>query len=133
MDQQPDVSGRWFLLKSFLSERFGYDCFTRLDELWHKGGFDVTCQGTVPAAAVAFFESSDFEDAVRNAVSLGGDADTLACIAGALAEAYYGGVPVELQRQVMRRLDRALRSEVVAFVREYGVPLGTDEDFDKAL
>ena len=76
-----------------LESEFGYDCRTPLKTLQQRGDFDVTCQGTVPAAAVAFRESADFEDAVRNAVSMGGDADTLACITGALAEAYYGGVP----------------------------------------
>ncbi len=95
-------------------------------ELRRRGGFDVTCQGTVPAAAAAFLESRDFEDAVRNAVSLGGDADTLACIAGAMAEAFYGGVPADIQQEVVRRLDDALRTEIFAFARIYRVPLAVD-------
>ena len=57
----------------------------------------------MPAAAVALLAANDFEDAIRNAISLGGDADTLACIAGALAEALYGSVPVPIQREVMTR------------------------------
>jgi ADP-ribosylglycohydrolase len=60
----------------------------------------LTCQGTVPQALVAFFESTSFEDAIRNAISLGGDADTLACITGGVAEAYYGEVPKELAEPV---------------------------------
>jgi ADP-ribosylglycohydrolase len=80
-------------------------------------------KGAQAAAAIAFLESSDFEDAVRNAISLGGDADTLACIAGALAEAFYGGTPDDIQRQIMRRLDEPLRAETLAFARAYGVPL----------
>ena len=86
-------------IATLLSDRFGYDCTVGLSALRRRGGFDVTCQGTVPAAAVAFLQSTDFEDAVRNAVSFGGDADTLACIAGAMAEAHYGGVPAEIQAE----------------------------------
>jgi ADP-ribosylglycohydrolase len=113
-------------IATLLSDRFGYDCSVGLTVLRRRSGFDVTCQGTVPAAAAAFLESTDYEDAVRNAVSLGGDADTLACIAGAMAEAHYGGVPAEIQTQVLPRLDAALRAEVVAFAREYGVPIADD-------
>lgn len=105
-----------------LCERFGYDCTLGLDAWRRRGGFDVSCQGTVPAAAAAFLESADFEDAIRNAVSLGGDTDTLACIAGALAEAHYGGVPPAIRTEVLCRLDDPLRSEVAEFVRTYGVP-----------
>ena len=113
-------------IAALLSDRFGYDCTMDLSGLQRRGGFDVTCQGTVPAAAVAFLQSTDFEDAVRNAVSLGGDADTLACIAGAMAEAHYGGVPAEIRAEVLGRLDNALRAEVMAFARDYGVPLTDD-------
>lgn len=110
-------------IRRLLTERFGYDCSATLDELRRHAGFDVTCQGTVPAAAIAFLASSDFEDAIRNAVSLGGDADTLACIAGAMAESVYGGTPDSIQRESLRRLDEPLRAEVLAFARKYGVPL----------
>ena len=77
-------------------------------------------------AAGAFLHSTDFEDAVRNAVSFGGDADTIACIAGAIAEAYYGGVPDWIQIEVLGRLDGVLRAEAEAFAWEYGVPLACD-------
>ena len=77
-------------IAALLADRFGYDCGIPLSAFRRRGGFDVTCQGTVPAAAAAFLESTGFEDALRNAVSLGGDTDTLACIAGAVAEAYPG-------------------------------------------
>jgi ADP-ribosylglycohydrolase len=110
-------------IAALLSDRFGYDCTMGLNALQHRGGFDVTCQGTVPAAAVAFLQSTDFEDAVRNAVSFGGDTDTLACIAGAMAEAHYGRVPSEIQAEVLRRLDDALRAEVWFFAKQYGVPV----------
>lgn len=110
-------------LAALLAQRFGYDCSMRLEALQARGGFDVSCQGTVPAAAVAFLQSTGYEDAVRNAVSFGGDADTLACIAGALAEAHYGGVPDAIQEEAFGRLDAALRAEVAAFAGRYGLPL----------
>jgi ADP-ribosylglycohydrolase len=113
-------------IAALLSDRFGYDCSMGLSALQRRGGFDVTCQGTVPAAAVAFLHSTDFEDAVRNAVSFGGDADTLACIAGAMAEAHYGGVPAQIQVEVLGRLDGALRAEVMAFASQYGIPMAGD-------
>lgn len=110
-------------IAALLSDQFGYDCSAGLNALRCRSEFDVTCRGTVPAASVAFFESADFEDAVRNAVSLGGDADTLACIAGAMAEAFYGEVPAAIQREVLGRLDAKLYSEVLAFAQSYGVSL----------
>ncbi len=72
-------------------ESFGYDLSLSLDRIRPQYEYDITCQGTVPQAVTAFLESEDFEDAVRNAISLGGDADTLACITGGVAEAFYLG------------------------------------------
>jgi ADP-ribosylglycohydrolase len=110
-------------IAALLSDRFGYDCTADLRVFQQHGGFDVTCQGTLPAAAAAFLHSTDFEDAVRNAVSFGGDADTLACIAGAMAEAHYRGVPNRIQAEVFARLDKPLRDEVITFAQLYGIPL----------
>jgi ADP-ribosylglycohydrolase len=109
-------------IRDFLESTFGYDCSSSLEDVRTRSEFDVTCQGTVPAAAVAFLAADDFEDAVRNAVSLGGDADTLACIAGALAEAFFGGVPALIQQEVTSRLDSTIRSVVQSFARRYCVP-----------
>jgi len=119
-------------IAELLSHRFGYDCDLDWTALQCRGGFDITCQGTVPAAAAAFFRSTDFEDAVRNAVSLGGDADTLACIAGAMAEAHYGSVPDTIQVEAMARLDPALRTEVCTFAQRYGVPITTAQGSEGA-
>jgi ADP-ribosylglycohydrolase len=113
-------------IREFLCDSLEYDCSPTLDELRSRASFDVTCQGTVPSAAVAFFESADFEDSLRNAVSLGGDADTLACITGAIAEAFYGETPADIQREVIRRLDVPLRRELFDFARVYGVPVRPD-------
>lgn len=90
-----------------------------LAEVRARNLWDVTCQGSVPQAIAAFLHSNDFEDAVRKAVSLGGDSDTIACIAGGIAEAFYGEVPPEIAREVLDRLDDDLRGVVDAFGRRF--------------
>jgi len=97
-----------------LVERFGYDLEFTLDQIRPTYRFNETCQQTVPQALVAFLESTGYEDAIRNAISLGGDADTLACITGGVAEAYYG-MPQDLSRQCVDRLDDRLRAVVRRF------------------
>ncbi|HEX4607300.1 MAG TPA: ADP-ribosylglycohydrolase family protein, partial [Urbifossiella sp.] len=77
-------------LRDEVERRFHYDLSFTLDDIRPTYAFDSSCAGTVPPAVMAFLESSDFESAVRLAVSLGGDCDTLACIAGAIAGAFYG-------------------------------------------
>ncbi|MCX6572415.1 MAG: ADP-ribosylglycohydrolase family protein [Candidatus Aminicenantes bacterium] len=88
------------LIRHEISTRFGYDLDRTVDEIRPGYSFDESCQKTVPEAVVAFLDSSSYEDAVRNAVSLGGDSDTLACITGGIAEAFYGPVPPEILKKV---------------------------------
>jgi ADP-ribosylglycohydrolase len=107
-------------IRSFIEERFDYFLDETLAQIRPTYCFDVSCQGSVPQSILAFLESTDYEDAVRNAISLGGDADTMACIAGGIAEAYYGGVPEEIRVQTMARLDDRLREVVMKFVDRYG-------------
>ncbi|MHB1398808.1 MAG: ADP-ribosylglycohydrolase family protein [Trichloromonadaceae bacterium] len=95
-------------IRQYVSGTFGYDLSRTLAQIRPDYRFDVSCQGTVPPALTAFLESSDFEDAIRNAVSLGGDSDTLACITGSVAEAFYGGVPEPIRVEVWARLDQRL-------------------------
>ena len=104
-------------IRSYLEQTFGYKLDERLDDIRPFYGFDVTCQGTVPAAMIAFLESEDFEDAIRNAISLGGDSDTLACIAGGVAHAYYREVPAFILEEVLSRLDHPLREITEEFRR----------------
>ena len=107
-------------IRAEITERFGYDLSRALADIRPEYRFDVSCQGTVPPALVAFLESDSFEDAVRNAVSLGGDADTLACIAGGIAEAYYGPVPPPIRAKVRETLPDELWRITERFVRTYG-------------
>lgn len=77
-------------IKNYIEQAFSYDLSRSCDEIRPHYSFDESCQGTVPEAIIAFLESVDFESAIRLAVSLGGDSDTLACITGGIAEAFYG-------------------------------------------
>ena len=106
-------------IRRLLESRFGYDLSTPLDEIRPTYGFDETCQGTVPPALRAFLESTSFEDAIRNAISLGGDADTLACIAGGVAEAYYG-IPADIALTVRQLLDARLAEVLDRFRSRFG-------------
>jgi ADP-ribosylglycohydrolase len=111
-------------IKDSVEQMFGYDLSPTLDELRPGYEFDESCQGTVPAALIAFLESHDYQDAVRKAISLGGDADTLACITGAVAEAHYGGVPTEIAGSAMAVLDDRLRNTVLEFCERYKIRTG---------
>lgn len=102
-------------IKSYVEKQFGYDLSSNVDSIRPNYGFEVSCQASVPQAIIAFLESSNFEDAVRNAVSLGGDSDTQACIAGGIAEAFYGGVPVEIKKETLERLDVSQRETYETF------------------
>lgn len=110
-------------IRSHVEREFAYQLDERLDDIRHVYRFDVSCQGSVPQSIIAFLESEDWEDSVRNAVSLGGDADTMAAIAGSIAEAFYGGVPEAIAAEVMGRLDDPLKRIVHAF-RDRITPAG---------
>ena len=114
-------------IKDSLERMFGYDLSQRLDDLRPTYRFDESCQGTVPPALIAFLESSDYEDAVRKAISLGGDADTLACITGTVAEAYYGGVLAHIATRTLAALDDRLRGVVLQFGERFGISFGANE------
>ena len=102
-------------IAAYVTETFGYDLTRDIDNIREKYSFNETCQGTVPEAILAFLASTDFEDAIRNAISLGGDADTLACITGGIAEAFYGGVPKHISDRTLALLDAPLRHVFESF------------------
>ncbi|HET6445190.1 MAG TPA: ADP-ribosylglycohydrolase family protein [candidate division Zixibacteria bacterium] len=91
-------------IKKEMVDRFGYDLNRSLGDIRPTYQFDVSCQGSVPESIIAFLESESIEDAIRKAISLGGDSDTMASIAGGIAEAYYGPLPAPLASDVRRRL-----------------------------
>ncbi|MTJ49761.1 ADP-ribosylglycohydrolase family protein [Dolichospermum sp. UHCC 0259] len=95
-------------IKSYIQNSFGYDLKPTLSEIRPTYEFNDSCPGSVPQAIIAFLESTDFEDAIRNAISIGGDSDTIACITGSIAEAFYGGVPQEIAEWALSKLDEQL-------------------------
>jgi ADP-ribosylglycohydrolase len=107
-------------IREYIERCYGYDLGRALDEIRPDYRFDETCRGSVPEAIIAFLESADYEDAVRKAVSLGGDADTLACMAGGIAEAYYKKLPARIVRRARRILNKELRAIVDEFSARYG-------------
>lgn len=83
-------------IKNYISNTFGYDLDFRLEDIREEFEYDMSCQYTVPPAIVAFLESKDYETAIRLAISIGGDSDTIACITGGIAGAYYKEIPQEM-------------------------------------
>jgi uncharacterized protein (DUF1810 family) len=106
-------------IKDYITRVFGYDLDRTCDEIRPFYIFDVSCQGSVPEAIIAFLDSSDYEDAVRKAVSMGGDSDTLACITGGIAEAFYKGVPGRIAWRVLDLLPEKYVDLIGAFFRKY--------------
>ena len=102
-------------IKAYIEQEFHYDLSRTCDEIRPGYHHVESCQKTVPEAITAFLEGDSFEDVIRTAVSLGGDCDTLACIAGSIAEGYYG-VPDELIRECERRLSPDLKAVVDRFI-----------------
>ncbi len=106
-------------IRSRIKVLSGYDLDRSVDDIRPSYSFNESCQETVPQAMIAFLDSSSYEDAIRNAVSLGGDSDTLACITGGVAEAFYGGVPDEIQAKVEALLPPDLWEITRAFCERY--------------
>ena len=90
-------------IKSYVEKTFGYDLDFSLDDIREEYDFDVSCQGSLPPALVAFLESTGFEDAIRRVISVGGDSDTLAAICGGIAEAFYG-IPEWMEKKAFEVL-----------------------------
>lgn len=121
-------------IKKYIENEFHYDLNRTLDEIRPSFHMDETCQKTVPEAIIAFLEARDFEDAIRNAVSLGGDTDTLGAITGSIAEAYFG-ISETLISECINRINKDMRDVVDAFyslVREDDSP-NTNQMIEKAI
>ena len=103
-----------------IETQFGYDLSISVDELRETDQYNETCQQTVPEAIMCFLEATGFEDAIRNAISIGGDSDTLAAITGSIAEAKWG-VPEEVRAKALARLDGELCRTLERFVQKHMV------------
>lgn len=106
-------------ISDHVTSTFGYRLDVPLDDVRDRFTFDVSCEGTVPWSLRSFLEADTFEATIRNAISLGGDADTLACIAGAVAGPYFG-VPDDMVAETLARLDDRLRAIVTQFLSRFG-------------
>lgn len=104
-------------IKDYIETTYGYDLNRSWEYLNKTYKWDSSCQGTVPEAIICFLESTDFEDSIRKAVSVGGDSDTLACINGGIAEAYYGAVPEEIATVVTGKWPQAFK-DILEYMRK---------------
>ena len=107
-------------IKTYVEKAFGYRLSLSLHDLRVYYGLDATCNGSAPHAIKTFLESESFEDAIRKAVAIGGDSDTIACMAGGIAQAFYRGVPQGIADEVKARLDERLNGVVSEFMMRYG-------------
>jgi ADP-ribosylglycohydrolase len=106
-------------IKQYIENQFKYNLDEPIESISKYYAFDESCQGTVPQAIRVFLESENFEDAIRKAMLIGGDSDTVACIAGGIAENFFGGVPQAIKEKVFIILDPGLVSIVEKFYKKY--------------
>jgi ADP-ribosylglycohydrolase len=102
-------------IKNYIEKQFGYNLDFNLEDLHENYSFNEICQKTVPQAIFTFLISESFEDSIRKAIYIGGDSDTLACINGSIAEAFYHGVPKKMISEITSRLDNRLLTVVKKF------------------
>lgn len=103
-------------IKEFIETTFGYNMSRTCDEIRKTYHFDPSCQGTVPESIIAVLESTDYEDAIKTVVSLGGDADTMGAITGAIAYAHYRSIP----RELAQFAEDKLPDDILGIVFEFG-------------
>jgi ADP-ribosylglycohydrolase len=106
-------------IKKYIENKFEYNLDESIESISKYYTFDESCQGTVPQAIKVFLESENFEDTIRKAVYLGGDSDTVACIAGGIAENFFGGVPQSIKEILFKVLDFRLMSIIEKFYKKY--------------
>lgn len=109
-------------IKQEVTNRFGYNLNCTLDEIRPAYQFDVSCQGSVPEAIIAFLESENVEDAIRKAVSIGGDSDTIACIAGSIAYAHYRDIAPNILLEIQNKLTDDLWLTAKRFTDRFPFP-----------
>ena len=106
-------------IREYIEDRFGYVLEEDINYLRERYQYNETCQRTVPESIAVFLASTGFEDAIRKAVSIGGDSDTIACITGGIAEGFYG-IPEKIRREGLERLDARLRLVIERFQERFG-------------
>lgn len=106
-------------IKTYVETKFGYDLNRTIDKIRTNYTFDVSCQGSVPESIIAFLESEDFEDAIRTAISIGGDSDTIASMTGSIAQAYYKSIPEEIIRKTRQLLPEPFNRIIDQFEKQY--------------
>ena len=106
-------------ISNYISEKFGYNLSQTTDEIRPSYSFNAICQETVPQAIICFLESKNWEEAIRLAISLGGDSDTLAAICGSIAEAFYGGVPQEILDAILPKIPKDILTVLNSFSQKY--------------
>lgn len=107
-------------IKNHIESNFHYNLSRKIDEIREHYAFDVSCQGSVPESIIAFLESNDYEDAIRTAISIGGDSDTIACMAGGIAQAFYKKIPDDLIQRAREKLPIHFLHIIDQFAEEYG-------------
>lgn len=108
-------------IRQQISDRFTYDLDRKIVDIRPHYSFDISCQGTVPEAIIAFLESQNYEDAVRKGISLGGDSDTIGCITGGIAQAFYGEIPAEIIAETRKRLPEEFLEIIDRFNERFGL------------
>lgn len=106
-------------IREYLTKKFRYDLDYTIEDIKPDYSFDSSTNYSIPPSIVAFLDSHDYESAVRNAVSLGGDADTMACVAGGIAEAFYREIPENIKNFCFSRMDGTIKSTTLEFCRKY--------------
>ncbi len=108
-------------IRDFITNSFGYNLMRTVEEIRPHYKFDISCQGSVPEAIICFLDSSDFEDCIRLSISIGGDSDTIACMAGGIAQAYYQTMPSEIVNTAREKLPTEMITVLDEFEGIYGI------------
>jgi ADP-ribosylglycohydrolase len=121
------------IIKEFIETFFEYDLSRKIEQIRPSYSFDVTCQGSVPESIICFLEGNNFEDTVRKAVSLGGDTDTQACIAGSIAEAYYGLNDLIIKYNINDKIDFYLPEDMKNIITQFNKRLKEIKNIERGI
>ena len=108
-------------IRDYIEDQFNYDLHRTIEEIRPDYKFDISCQGSVPEAIIAFLDSEDFESSIRLAISLGGDSDTIACMAGGIAEAFYEKIPESLFEYARKKVPTEMKEVINSFHKRYSL------------